>query len=80
VGRGALRPDGAAFPAGLRPAPEPRRPGGADLERTLADQVITDRARMKRAVRTFFRLVQKLPDRIFGYFQAPHTKYASSTI
>jgi transposase len=52
----------------------------ADLKRTLADQVITDRAQMEQAVRTFFHRVQKLPDRVLGYFQAPHTKYAGSTI
>jgi transposase len=50
----------------------------ADLKRTLADQVITDRGQMERAVRVFFHRVQKLPARVLGYFQAPHTKYASS--
>jgi hypothetical protein len=29
-------------------------------------------------LRVFFHRVQKLPDRVLGYFQAPHTKYASS--
>jgi hypothetical protein len=52
----------------------------ADLKRTLADQVITDRAQMEYAVRSFFHRVQKLPDRVLGYFLAPHTKYAASTI
>ncbi|MDA1364248.1 hypothetical protein [Glycomyces algeriensis] len=52
----------------------------ADLKRTLADQVITDRAQMERSVRAFFHRVQQLPGHVLGYFQAPHTKYASSTI
>jgi len=52
----------------------------ADLKRTLADQVITDRVQMERAVRAFFHRVQKLPAHVLGYFQAPHTKYTSSTI
>ncbi|SDD78086.1 hypothetical protein SAMN05216270_107198 [Glycomyces harbinensis] len=52
----------------------------ADLKRTLADQVITDRVQMERAVRRFFHRVQKLPAHVLGYLQAPHTKYASSTI
>ncbi len=52
----------------------------ADLKRTLADQIITDRAQMEYAVRSFFHRVQKFPDRVLGYFQAPHTKYAASTI
>jgi hypothetical protein len=53
---------------------------GSCGQRTLADQVITERVQMEQAVRTFFHRVQKLPDRVLGYFQAPHTKYASSTI
>ena len=52
----------------------------ADLKGTLTDQVITDRTQMERVVRTFFHRVQKIPDRVLGYFQAPHTKYTSSTI
>ena len=52
----------------------------ADLKRTLADQVITDRAQMERSVRAFFHRIQKLPAHVLDYFQAPHTKYASSTI
>lgn len=53
---------------------------GADLKRTLADQVIIDRFQMERSVRAFFHRVQKLPTRVLSYFQAPHTKYVSSTI
>jgi transposase len=52
----------------------------ADLKRTLADQVITDRVQMERVVRSFFHRVQKLPAHVLGYFRAPHTRYASSTI
>ena len=52
----------------------------ADLKRTLADQIITDRAQMERSVRAFFHRIQKLPAHVLDYFQAPHTKYASSTI
>jgi hypothetical protein len=52
----------------------------ADLKRTLADQVITDRAQMERSVRAFFHRVQKLPAHVLGYFQASHTKYASSIL
>ncbi|WP_233163639.1 IS630 family transposase [Glycomyces salinus] len=48
----------------------------ADLKRYLADQVIIDRDQMERSVRSFFHRVQKLPARVLGYFQAPHTKYA----
>ncbi|MGQ4600448.1 IS630 family transposase [Nocardia sp. R6R-6] len=49
----------------------------ADLKRTLSDQVITSRDQMQTAVRSFFHRVQKLPDRVRGYFQGPHTIYAS---
>lgn len=50
----------------------------ADLKRTLADQTITTRDQMHTAVRSFFHRVQKLPSHIRGYFQAPHTIYAST--
>lgn len=50
----------------------------ADLKRTLADQVITTRDQMEISVRSFFHRVQKLPGRVRGYFQAPHTVYAST--
>ncbi len=50
----------------------------ADLKSALADQVITSRDQMESAVRSFFHRVQKLPDRVRGYFQAPHTAYAST--
>lgn len=52
----------------------------ADLKRTLADQVLPDREHMQAAVRSFFCRVQKLPDHVRSYFQAPHTSYAYSTI
>lgn len=52
----------------------------AGLKRTLADQVITDRTQMERSVRAFFLRVQKLPVRVLGYFQAPHTSYAALTV
>lgn len=52
----------------------------ADLKRSLADQVITDRLQMERSVRSFFHRVQRLPVRVLGYFQAPHTKYAALTV
>ncbi|WP_405182122.1 IS630 family transposase [Nocardia sp. NBC_01377] len=50
----------------------------ADLKRTLADQIITTPTRMETSVRSFFHRVQKLPGRVRGYFQAPHTIYAST--
>lgn len=50
----------------------------ADLKRTLADEPIGSPDRMELAVRSFFRRVQKLPGRVRGYFQAPHTVYAST--
>jgi transposase len=50
----------------------------ADLKRTLADKTITGRDQMESAVRSFFRRVQKLPGHVRGYFQAPHTIYAST--
>ena len=52
----------------------------ADLKRTLADQIITDRQQMNAAVRSFFHRIQKLPDHVKSYFHAPHTAYTSSTI
>lgn len=80
VGRGALRPDRAPLPAGLRPAPHPDELVDAGLKRMLADRVITDRAQTERAVRVFLHHVQKLPDRVLGYLPAPHTNYARSTV
>lgn len=62
------------------PHPGPDELAGADLKHTLADQVITDRAQMERSVRACFHRVQKLPTRVLSYFQAPHTKYVSSTL
>lgn len=50
----------------------------ADLKRTLADKPIRNADQMELAVRAFFRRVQKLPDRVRGYFQGPHTIYAST--
>ncbi|MGQ4601534.1 IS630 family transposase [Nocardia sp. R6R-6] len=50
----------------------------ADLKRTLADKTILGRDHMELAVRSFFRRVQKLPDHVRGYFQGPHTIYAST--
>ncbi|MGW4720502.1 IS630 family transposase, partial [Nocardia sp. NPDC004260] len=50
----------------------------ADLERTLADQIILDRDQMHLAVLSFFRRIQKLPGHVRGYFHAPHTVYAST--
>ncbi len=50
----------------------------ADLKRTLADKTLVNRDQMDLAVRSFFRRVQKLPQRIRAYFQAPHTIYAST--
>ena len=50
----------------------------ADLKRTLADKTIVGRDQMELAVRSFFQRVQKLPDHVRGYFQAPHTIYSST--
>ncbi|MFD3595923.1 IS630 family transposase [Nocardia sp. NPDC058640] len=50
----------------------------ADLKRTLADKPIGNVDQLELAVRAFFRRVQKLPDRVRGYFQGPHTIYAST--
>ncbi|QDP83877.1 hypothetical protein FOH10_30210 [Nocardia otitidiscaviarum] len=50
----------------------------ADLKRTLADQIITTPDQMNHAVKSFFHRVQKLPDHVRAYFQAPHTKYAAT--
>lgn len=52
----------------------------ADVKQHLADQVLTDLGQMEYAVRSFFHSLQKLPHRVLSYFQAPHTKYACSTI
>ena len=52
----------------------------ADLKRYLADEVITDRHRMRAQVRSFFRSVQRLAGHVRGYFQAPHTSYTIRTI
>jgi transposase len=51
----------------------------ADLKRVLADQAITDRDQMERSIRSFFHRVQKLPERVFSYFQAPQVKYAAQS-
>jgi transposase len=69
-----------AFLPAYAPHRNPDELVNADLKRTLADQVITDRAQMEYTVRSFFHRVRKLPGRVLGYFQAPHTKYAASTI
>ena len=46
----------------------------------LADEVITDRQRMRSQVRSFFRSVQRLAGHVRSYFQAPHTSYITRTI
>jgi len=52
----------------------------ADLKRYLADEVLTDRHRMRAQVRSFFRSVQRLAGHIRSYFRAPHTSYTTRTI
>jgi transposase len=47
----------------------------ADLKRQLADRVITSRQYLAAETRSVLRSIQKLPARIVGYFQAPHTNY-----
>ncbi|WP_081706498.1 transposase [Nocardia sp. CNY236] len=50
----------------------------ADLKRVLADENILNPDQMELAVRSFFRRIQKLPGHVRGYFQAPHSIYAST--
>jgi transposase len=47
----------------------------ADLKRQLADRVLTSREQLVAETRSVLRRIQKLPQHVIGYFQAPHTDY-----
>ncbi|WP_211228674.1 IS630 family transposase [Glycomyces tenuis] len=47
----------------------------ADLKRQLADRVITSREQLVAETRSVLRSIQKLPAKVIGYCQAPHTNY-----
>ncbi|MCE7079546.1 transposase [Streptomyces sp. ST2-7A] len=52
----------------------------ADLKRQLVDKVLDNRAQPEASTRGILHGSQKLPDRVRGYFRAPHTGYASDIV